>query len=50
VLDEPFSALDEELKDRILNNIFDALKDKTVIIVSHNPDEAQKYADNLIKL
>jgi ABC-type multidrug transport system ATPase subunit len=50
VLDEPFSALDEELKDRILNNIFDALKGKTVIIVSHNPEEAQKYADNLIKL
>jgi ABC-type multidrug transport system ATPase subunit len=50
VLDEPFSALDEELKDRILNNIFDALRDKTVIIVSHNPEEAQKYADNLIKL
>jgi ABC-type nitrate/sulfonate/bicarbonate transport system ATPase subunit len=50
VLDEPFSALDEELKDRILNNIFDALRDKTVIIVSHDPEEAQKYADNLIKL
>lgn len=50
VLDEPFSALDEELKDRILNNIFDALKGKTVLIVSHDPKEAEKYADNLIKI
>ena len=50
VLDEPFSALDEELKDRILSKIFDALKGKTVLIVSHDPKEAKKYADNLIKL
>ena len=50
VLDEPFSALDEELKDRILSKIFDALKGKTVLIVSHDPKEAEKYADNLIKL
>ena len=50
VLDEPFSALDEELKDRILSKIFDALKGKTVLIVSHDPKEAEKYADNLIKI
>lgn len=50
MLDEPFSALDEELKDRILSKIFDALKGKTVLIVSHDPKEAEKYADNLIKI
>ena len=50
VLDEPFSALDEELKDRILNKIFDALKGKTVLIVSHDPKESEKYADKLIKI
>ena len=50
VLDEPFSALDEELKDRILSKIFDALNGKTVLIVSHDPKEAEKYADNLIKI
>lgn len=50
VLDEPFSALDEELKDRILSKIFDALKGKTVLIVSHDSKEAEKYADNLIKI
>ena len=48
LMDEPFSALDDDLKTRILPKIFDYLKNKTVIIVSHNIEEANKYADNLI--
>lgn len=50
IMDEPFSALDEELKERILPKVFSLLKGKTVIIVSHNSDEASKYAENIIKL
>lgn len=50
VMDEPFSALDEELKERLLPKIFELLKDKTVIIVSHNFTEANTYGDNIIKL
>lgn len=48
LMDEPFSALDDDLKSRILPNIFKYLKNKTVIIVSHNIEEAQKYANSII--
>ena len=50
LMDEPFSALDDDLKERILPKIFKILKDKIVIIVSHNLNEASKYADNIINL
>ena len=50
VMDEPFSALDEEMKERIIPKIFNLIKNKTVIIVSHSLDDAEKYADNLIKI
>ena len=50
LMDEPFSALDDETKNRIVPKIFDFLKGKTVIIVSHSLDEAASYADNTINL
>ena len=50
IMDEPFSALDEELKNRLLHIIFKTLYGKTIIIVSHNIDEANKYADKIITL
>ena len=50
LMDEPFSALDDDTKERILPKIFEFLKGKTVIIVSHNIDEAKKYGDNIINL
>ena len=50
LMDEPFSALDEAMKERILPIVFELLKNKTVIIVSHNLEEANKYADEIINL
>lgn len=50
LMDEPFAALNDELKSRILPDIFKALYKKTVIIVSHNVDEANEYADSIINL
>ena len=50
VMDEPFSALDEEMKERILPKLFNIIKNKTVIIVSHSIEDAEKYADNIIKI
>lgn len=50
LMDEPFSALDDETKNRIVPKIFAFLKGKTVIIVSHNVEEATLYADNTINL
>ncbi len=50
LMDEPFSALDNDMKNRIISKVFELLKEKTVIIVSHNISEIEQYADNIIKL
>ena len=50
LMDEPFSALDTDMKNRIIPKIFELLNGKTVIIVSHNPKEISKYTDNIIKI
>lgn len=50
LMDEPFAALDDELKERILPKIFKHLEGKTVIIVSHNIEDCEKYAENIIDL
>lgn len=50
LLDEPFSALDDDLKRRVLPKIFKYLSGKTVIIISHNPSEVRRYSKNIINL
>ena len=52
MLDEPFSALDKELKEELyaeLNQIFKERK-QTIILVTHDLDEAKILSDNQIKL
>ena len=48
LLDEPFSALDEFLKDRLAQEMLDLLKDYrgTVILVSHSRDEIYRLPGN----
>ena len=41
LLDEPFSALDSELKQVLAKNILPYLKGKTVIIVTHNQEDLE---------
>ena len=48
-LDEATSALDKETEDRILKEIFDINKDKTLIIVTHRLDTIQD-CDIIFKL
>ena len=51
MLDEPFSALDKELKEELyaeLNQIFKERK-QTIILVTHDLDEAKILSDNQIK-
>ena len=50
VMDEPFSALDENMKERIIPKALSILKGKTVIIVSHNSEDAKLYADHIINI
>jgi ABC-type glutathione transport system ATPase component len=52
MLDEPTSALDTQNANTILTNIIKFCKDHsiTLIIVSHDKDLIDKYAENIIYL
>ncbi len=52
ILDEPFTGLDEELKERIAAQLTQRWRRerKTVIFVTHSPAEAERFADVTIKL
>lgn len=47
--DEPTGALDTATSTQIMDLIKDVAKDRLVIMVTHNPDIAQKYADRIIR-
>lgn len=49
LMDEPFRALDEKTAQEVASYIFDVLKEKTVIFVTHDKNDL-KYADCLITL
>ena len=48
--DEPTGALDSTTSVQIMELIKEISKDKLVIMVTHNPDLAEKYSSRIIKL
>ena len=50
LLDEPLSALDEDMADYILMLIKEFAKDKTIILVTHNSKHAKQFADTIYVL
>lgn len=52
LLDEPTSALDEETSNALMENITNHVKENnlTMVIVSHNSELAERYADDTIHL
>ncbi|MEC8956182.1 MAG: ABC transporter ATP-binding protein [Pseudomonadota bacterium] len=52
LLDEPFNALDDKLKNELHNETKKIFKDKdaTVLIVSHDKEEAHFFSDRLITI
>ena len=50
LLDEPFSALDGELKEKIAALILEISRDKILVAVSHDTAEAQLFGARVIKL
>ena len=48
--DEPTGALDSSTSAQIMDLIKEISKDKLVIMVTHNPEIAQKYSDRIIRL
>lgn len=47
--DEPTGALDSATSVQIMDLIKEVAKDRLVIMVTHNPELAQQYADRIIK-
>jgi len=49
LLDEPFSALDSELKDNLISDIINLIKSEsiTAILVTHSSEEAFKMSDRV---
>lgn len=50
LLDEPFSALDEGMRNRMLEIFLEFANGKSVIYVTHNTAEAEKVSKNIIRL
>ena len=48
IFDEPLAGLDDKTQDKMINAIKGELKDKTIIIISHNP-KIIKHVDKVIK-
>lgn len=47
--DEPTGALDSETSFQIMDLIKEVARDRLVIMVTHNPNLAEKYADRIIR-
>ena len=47
LLDEPLSAIDEDLAEELLEYIKLYAKDKTVVLVTHSSAQAKKFADTI---
>ena len=48
--DEPTGALDSETSVQIMELLKEISKDKLIIMVTHNPDLAERYSSRIIKL
>ena len=49
-LDEPFKGLDDKLKESVISYMKTRAKGKTIILVTHDEDEALSMGGNLIRM
>ena len=47
-MDEPFTGLDEDLREETANRVFEHLQGTAVALVTHDSDEAEKFANKSI--
>lgn len=52
LLDEPSSSLDQKTEEKIIKMVVDYVRknDRTLIMVTHSPDIAEKFADRIINI
>lgn len=48
--DEPTGALDSETSVQVMNLLREVAKDRLVIMVTHNPELAEQYANRIVRL
>ncbi len=48
--DEPTGALDSETSVQVMDLLKEVAKDRLVVMVTHNPELAQEYANRIVKL
>lgn len=48
--DEPTGALDSETSEQVMQLLKEVAKDRLVVMVTHNPELAEKYATRIVKL
>ena len=48
--DEPTGALDSKTSEQVMNILKEISKDRLIIMVTHNPEIAEKYSSRIIKL
>lgn len=50
LLDEPFSALDESTRAKMINIVRDYCRDKTLLLVTHNKQDAEELCERTVYL
>ena len=50
IFDEPFTGLDEDTKALCAQALFAAYKERTVLFVTHDEEDAKRYADEILKM
>ena len=50
ILDEPFKGLDENTKDEVIEFVREYLRGKTVLLITHQTDEAEKLGADIIQM
>jgi len=50
LLDEPFSALDDSTAEKMIALLRKFSQDKTVLLVTHDESDSEKFADHVIRL
>ena len=50
LMDEPFKAVDAELKSRLIKSVIGEFKGSTVVFVTHDAAEAELIADRIVTL
>lgn len=48
VMDEPFKGLDEETKEAVMETVMQMTEGKTVLIITHDEQEARRFADHIV--